>query len=94
MGVSICPSRYPSRTVRRTDFNFCMVVKWKDIYVKSVGQGHRSKVKVTRSKNVHNDVPLTSKSLVYIWTKKKLRNRTGRNTAWGVSKAYVFLCII
>ena len=25
-----------------------------------MGQGHRSKVKVTRSKNVHWDVPLTS----------------------------------
>ncbi len=28
-----------------------------------LGQGHRSKVKVTRSENVHLDVPLTSESL-------------------------------
>ncbi len=29
-----------------------------------LGQGHRSKVKVTRSKNVHWDIPLTSESFV------------------------------
>ena len=52
--------------------------------MKFVGQGHRSNVKVTRSKNVHWDIPLTSESLA----KKKLRNTTGRNTTWGVFKAY------
>ena len=69
---------------RHTDLNFGIEVKWKDIYVKFVGQGHRSNVKVPRTKNVHLDIPLTSESLA----KKKLRNTTGRNTTWGVFKAY------
>ncbi len=51
-----------------------------------VGQDHRSKVKVMRSKNGHADIPLISESQ----PKMKLRNRTGRNTMWGVFKAYVF----
>ena len=42
-----------------------MDVKWEDIYVKFIGQGDRSKVKVTRSKNVHLDVPFTSENLFY-----------------------------
>ncbi len=63
--LSVHPSRYPDRTHGQTDLNFCMEVRWKDIEVKFVDQGHRSKVKVTRSKNVHRDVPLTSESLVY-----------------------------
>ncbi len=49
-------------TVRPTDLNFGMAVKWKDIKVKFVGQVHISKVKVTSSKNVLWDVPLTSES--------------------------------
>ena len=39
------------------------------------------------------DIQLTSESLVTIPSmdlpKKKLRNMTGRNTTWGVFKAYV-----
>ncbi len=31
------------------DLNFGMKVKWKNFYVKFIGQGHRSKVRVTRS---------------------------------------------
>ena len=48
-----------------------------------VGQGHRSKIKVTRSKNVHWDIPLISESLNCDLSmdlpKKKIRNMTGRN---------------
>ena len=51
-----------------------------------LGQGHRSKVKVMRSKNVHWNIPLTSESL----PKKKLRNTTGRNTTWSFSKCMRF----
>ena len=52
-----------------------------------LGQGHRSSVKVTRSKNVHWDVPLTSESIVTIdLPKMKLRNMT-----WGFSKRMHFL---
>ena len=40
--------------------------------------------KVTRSKNVHWEIPFTSESL----TMKKLRNTTGRNKTWGVFKVY------
>ncbi len=49
-----------------------------------LGQVHMSKVKVTRSKNVHWDVPLTSDNIVLMdLPMKKLRNAT-----WGVFKAY------
>ena len=51
------------RTDRHTDFNFGMVVKWKNIEVKFRGQGHRSKVNVMRSKNVGEVVSLTFESL-------------------------------
>ncbi len=44
-------------------------------------QVRRSKIKVTRSKNVHWNIPFSSESL----PKEKLRN-----TTWGVCKAYVF----
>ncbi len=54
------------------------------------GKGHRSNVKVTRSKNMHWDIPLTSESLA----KKTFRNTTGRNTTWGVFKACVFFLFI
>ncbi len=50
------------------------------------GQGQRSKVNVTRSENVHWDIPLTSESLA----KEKFRKTTGRNTTWGVFKACAF----
>ncbi len=44
---------------------------------------------------VNGTSPLTSESLVTIESimdlpKKKLTNMTGRNTTWGVFKAYVF----
>ena len=48
-----------------------------------IGQGHRHKVMVTRSKSVSWEVPLTSKSPVYGPAKKKLRS-----TTWGVFKDY------
>ncbi len=83
--MSVC-YRSLGQTDRRTDLNFGMEVRWKDIYIKSgvIGQGHRSKVKGMRSKNVHWDVPLTSKSIVMMdLPKKKIRN-----TTWGVFKAY------
>ena len=38
-----------------------------------LGQGHKSKVKVTRSKNVHWDAPLTSESLVYRPAKEEIQ---------------------
>ena len=72
---------------RHTDLNFGMVVKWKDIYVRFVGQGHRSKVKVKRSKNVQWDILLIFESL----PKKKLRNATGRNMTGVFSKCICFL---
>ncbi len=50
------------------------------------GQAHRPKVKVTRSKIVHGDVPLTSESIVMMdLPEKKLRN-----TMLGVFKSYAF----
>ena len=58
------PSHSPGQTDRYTDLKFGMEVKGKGIWVKIVGQGHRSKVKVKRSKNVQWDVSLTSESLV------------------------------
>ena len=39
-----------------------------------LGQSHRSKGKVTRSKNVHCDVPLTTESIIMMdLPKKKFR---------------------
>ena len=51
-----------------------------------MGQGNRSKVKVSMSKNVHWDVRLTSESLGL--QQKKLSDITGMNTTWGVFKVY------
>ncbi len=50
--VSVCYLSH-GRTYRHIDLNFGMKVKWKDIQVKFIGQGHKSNVKVTTSKNVH-----------------------------------------
>ncbi len=67
--VSVRPSHSPGRTDGHTGLNFGMEVKWEDIKVKLVGQGHRSKVKVMRSKNDQWDVPFTFESLVTcLWT--------------------------
>ncbi len=63
---------------------------WHEGYVEEyLGQIHRSKVKVRRSKNIHLGLSLISHSLVYL-PGKKLRNMTGRNSMWGVFKAFVF----
>ncbi len=48
--MSVCPSHSPDGTDRHTDLIFGMEIKWEDIEVKFKGQGHRSKVKLTRSK--------------------------------------------
>ncbi len=53
-----------------------------------VGQGHRSKVKVKRWRNVH-----CLRTLSMDLPKKKLLNTTGRNMTWGVFKAYAFFNI-
>ncbi len=50
--VCVRPSYAPGQTDGHTDLNFGLEVEWNNIYVKFVGQGHRSKVMVTRSKNV------------------------------------------
>ncbi len=52
MGSYDSPCDSASLTDRHPDLNFGMDVKWKDIKVKFVCQGHRSKVRDTRSKNV------------------------------------------
>ncbi len=39
-------------------------LNWEDINIMLVDQGHRSKGKVPRFKNVHWDIALTSRSLV------------------------------
>ena len=62
--LSVCYHSHV-RTDKHADLNFGMKVKWKDIYVQFIGQGHRSKVKVTRSKNVHKNASLTFEGLVY-----------------------------
>ncbi len=55
-----------------------------------MGQGHRSKVKVTRSKNVRWEASLTSESLVYGPAPMDLPKKKFRHTAWGVFIAYAF----
>ena len=50
VSVSVCVSCSHGWTDRHMDLNCGMEGKWKNIYVKFVGQGHRSKV--TRSNNV------------------------------------------
>ncbi len=69
----IKPFIQASRTDRFANFNFGMGVKWKDFKINLLGQCHRSKDKVTRTKNVHWDISL----------KKKRRNTSGSNTTWG-----------
>ena len=66
-------------------------------YLKLVGQGHRSKVKVTRSKmfpwtSLHMYICNVCRKMM---PKNRLTNTTARNTAtWGVSKADAFFLFI
>ena len=78
VSVSVCLS--PLARPNRLEF-------WHEGQVEGyLGQGHRSKVKITRSKNVHWDVTLTSESIVMMdLPKKNLRNMTGVFNAYALS---------
>ena len=63
------------------------------IWVEFVGQGHRSKVKVTMSKNGLWDAPLTYGGLVYGLAKEESRE-IGRNMTWGVFKTHIGVFLV
>ncbi len=75
-----------SKTLDRPGLCVCLCVCY-------LGQVYRSKVKVTRSKNVHLDVPLASESLVHYGAARKeiLEYDMGCFKAYAIFLQYILL---